>query len=332
MSPPATRHNSWTPDRRQLLKLAAVCAATSIISAVPHVSATAKPTRIVFVHGRGQQGRNPATLKSEWIDALNRGAQTFGRALPGGIEVAFPYYGDALENFARQFDIPLTSDIQTRGGVADDEFLAFQAELAEALRQSAGITDAQVDAEYGPNPKPRGPLNWEWVQAILAAIDKHGGGMNQTTLEIFTRDVFLYTTRAGVRDEIDRIVASQLTEEPTVVVGHSLGTVVAYNILRSDRRSLRVPLLVTVGSPLGLRAIRDQFRPLRFPSPVEAWYNAFDTRDVVALYPLDAANFPVVPGIENNGNVRNHTDNRHGIAGYLDDPAVARQILGALAA
>lgn len=319
-------------DRRQLLKLAAACAVTGIVSALPRASAAAKPTRIVFVHGRGQQDRDPAVLKSEWIDALDRGAQTLGRALPGGIEVAFPYYGDALENFTRQFDIPLTSDIQTKGGLADDEFLAFQAEFAEALRESAGITGAQVDAEYGPNPKPKGPLNWEWVQAILVAIDKHGGGMNQKTLEIFTRDVFLYTTRAGVRDEIDRIVASQLTEEPTVVVSHSLGTVVAYNILRSDRRSLRVPLLVTVGSPLGVRAIRDQFRPLRFPSPVEAWYNAFDSRDVVALYPLDTVNFPVVPGIENNGNVKNHTDNRHGIVGYLDDPAVAKRILSALGA
>jgi hypothetical protein len=42
--------------------------------------------------------------------------------------------------------------------------------------------------------------------------------MSQTALEVFTRDVFLYTTRAGVRDEIDRIVASAMTEQPTVVV------------------------------------------------------------------------------------------------------------------
>ncbi|TMG89654.1 MAG: hypothetical protein E6H76_06410 [Betaproteobacteria bacterium] len=154
--------------------------------------------------------------------------------------------------------------------------------------------------------------------------------MNQKTLEIFTRDVFLYTTRAGVRDEIDQIVAGKLTEQPTVVVSHSLGTVVAYSVLRTDRRSLRVPLFVTVGSPLAVRAVRDQFRPLRSPSSVDAWYNAFDTRDVVALYPLDADNFPVRPAIENNSTVRNHTENRHGIVGYLDNPDVAKRILNAL--
>jgi len=317
-------------DRRQLLKFASACAVSGIVRAGSAAAAATKASKLLLVHGRGQEGQDPALLKSEWIDALNRGAAKLDLALPGGIEVAFPYYGDTLDNFARQLDIPLTSDIQTRGGLGDDEFLAFQANFADSVRQSAGITDDQVDVEYGPNPKPKGPLNWEWVQAILSAIDKHGGGMGQKTLEIFTRDVFLYTTRAGVRDEIDRIVASQMTEEPTVVIGHSLGTVVSYSILRSDRRRLRVPLYVTVGSPLGVRSVRDQFRPLRFPPPVEAWYNAFDDRHVVALYPLDAANFPVQPSIENDGAVKNHTDNRHGIVGYLDDPTVAKRILGAL--
>jgi hypothetical protein len=273
---------------------------------------------------------NPAELKSAWLDALRQGAQSVGRALPSGINVAFPYYGDTLDKFTRDYAIPLTSNIQTRGSKADDEFLVFQAEFAETLRQRAGVTDLQVDAEYGANPKPRGPLNWEWVQAILRALDKHGGGMSQAALESFTRDVFLYTTRAGVRDEIDRIVAGALTEEPTVVVGHSLGSIVAYSVLRSDRRSLRIPLYVTVGCPLGIRSVRDQFRPLRFPSPVKTWFNAFDDRDVVALFPLDRANFPVVPEIENYSMVKNRTENRHGIGGYLDDGAVAKLLLDGL--
>ena len=166
-----------------------------------------------------------------------------------------------------------------------------------------------MDAEYGSNPKPRGPLNWEWVQAILRALDKHGGGMSQTALEVFTRDVFSVHHPTGVRDEIDRIVASAMTEQqPTVVVGHLLGSIVAYHVLRSDSRSLRVPLFLTVGCPLGVRPIRNQFAPLRFPLPVKQWLNAFDTRDVVSLYPLDKTNFPVTPEIENYPKINNSTD------------------------
>ncbi len=52
----------------------------------------------------------------------------------------------------------------------------------------------------------------------------------------------------------------------------------------------------------------------------------------MALFPLDEANFPVTPRIENYALVQNHTDNRHGIIGYLDDRDVAGRILTSLGA
>jgi NAD(P)H-dependent FMN reductase len=317
-------------DRRDLMRHLAAGVASVLAGSWGTAARATRIKRVVFIHGRAQQGRSSDALKTEWMGALGRGAAALGRAVPSDLDLAFPFYGDVLDRFASQFDTPAVSDMQARGSQQDDEFLAFQAEFAEALRKQAGITDAQVDAEYGPNPAPRGPLNWQWVQAILRAIDKNSAGMGQKSLEAFTRDVFLYVTRSGVRDAIDRIVSAALAEEPTVVVSHSLGTVVAYSILRTDRRSLQVPLLVTLGSPLAVRAVRDQFRPLGFPSPVGAWYNAFDTRDVVSLYPLDPENFPVRGPIENFSGVRNHTENRHGIVGYLDNGDVVRHILDAL--
>ena len=317
-------------NRREMLKLASAVALSSIVPVNSVRAANGTVSRLLLVHGRAQQGRDPQSIKKEWLDALNKGARTFGPPISSRVEVALPFYGDILDEYTARLDIPLTSDIHARGSDIQDEFLVFQAQIAEDIRVRAGITDAQIDAEYGSDPQPRGPLNWKWVQAILRAIDKNSPGMNQITLEAFTRDVFLYTTRAGVRDEIDAIVSRELTEQPTLVVGHSLGSVVAYSVLRRETRPIRVPLYVTVGSPLGVRAVRDNYRPLRRPAAIGEWYNAFDTRDVVALYPLDGHNFPVQPAIENNSTVKNHTDNRHGISGYLDDTAVARRIMGKL--
>ena len=57
---------------------------------------------------------------------------------------------------------------------------------------------------------------------------------------------------------------------------------------------------------------------------MKRWLNAYDTRDMVALKPLDSAHFPIHPPIHNKGDANNHTENRHGIIGYLDDPDVAR--------
>lgn len=140
----------------------------------------------------------------------------------------------------------------------------------------------------------------------------------------FLRDVYLYVKIDTVRNAIDKIVADALKPDTAVVVGHSLGTVVAYNVLGAAGH--KVPLYVTVGSPLGLRAIHNALTPISNPVGPKGWYNAFDKHDIVALYPLDKANFNVNPAIANNPSVQNWTPNKHSIAGYLDDAAVAKAV------
>lgn len=315
--------------RRALLRTACailIASASGVSVAQP---GTARVKKLLFIHGRGQGGSNAETLKAQWLASLARGAQKAHLSVPAGLDVSFPFYGDQLDGFVNGTQLPLTTQAHARGDLPDD-YLQFQGEVAEQIRQGANISDEQVQAEYGPNPQPQGPLNWPWVQAILRAIDKHGGGINMQTLQLFTRDVYLYVTRADVHDAINHTVASALTEEPTMIVAHSLGTVVAYNILTTDLRKLQVSTFVTVGCPLGVRAIRERLRPLHYPRPAKSWFNAFDTRDVVALYPLDGVNFPIAPPVENDDAVRNGTSNRHGIDGYLSDQTVATRIVQGL--
>jgi hypothetical protein len=315
-------------NRRHFLSVASAGIATVV--ARKSFATDDKPARLVLVHGRSQQGLDPKVLKATWLDTLKQGAAKTNRTLPTQLDVAFPFYGDKLDEFARQFEIPLTTDIQTKGSGVDSDFLNFQADVAEQMRSKAGISDAQVQNEFGTNPTEKGPQNWAWVQAIIRAIDRNAGSVSQSFIEKFMRDVYLYTSRAGVQDAIDNIVAAEIDESPCVVIGHSLGSVVAYHVLRTDRRTLNVRALVTVGAPLGIRAVRDRFRPIGFPAKVNGWYNGYDPKDVVALYPLDRVNFPINPSVENYGGVLNATDNRHGIVGYLNDPDVAKHVLDAL--
>ena len=287
------------------------------------------PKRLVFVHGRGQQGRTTGELKKGWLDAFEGGAGN--RKLPTDIDVFLPFFGDTLQKFVDEFNAGTSKDIQERGQPSD-EYLEFQYAVAEQLRKNAKISDAQIEAEYGNDPKPRGPQNWAWVQAIARALDRNSPGIGETTLEAFTTDVFLYVKRRAVRDAVNKVVADVLNDKPTVIVAHSLGTIVAYNILRSSKSSTQVPLLVTLGSPLALRAVREVLEPIVFPDKVGSWYNAFDTRDIVSLYSLDPENFPITgtsKTIENNPGLRNETDNRHGISGYLNKPAVVSRVLDA---
>ncbi|WP_282127118.1 alpha/beta hydrolase [Roseobacter litoralis] len=268
-------------------------------------------------------------MLQEWTGALLEGAWAAGVELPADLEIVLPFYGDALDEVVREFELPLTSEITTRGDAFQDEFLLFQEEIVSEIRASQGITDQQIDEIYGNNPRERAPWNWEWVQAIIKAIDRHTPSVSQGFLETFMRDVFIYLQSSGARSIIDGIVMERLDARPTIVVAHSLGTVVMYNILRNTS-ALNTPLFVTLGSPLGIRAIQRRFRPLRYPANVGPWINAFDERDVVALNPLDQQSFPVMPQIANINNIDNQTDNRHGIVGYLDKSEVALPILDAL--
>lgn len=118
-----------------------------------------------------------------------------------------------------------------------------------------------------------------------------------------------------------------------VIVSHSLGTVVAYNTLLGRTGAfpnVRVPLFVTLGSPLGMNTVKSRLRPHTFPPQVGAWYNAMDEDDFVALHPLNKKHFNTGHTIENHTKVDNWTDNQHSIGGYLDDPQVAKRIYDAV--
>lgn len=289
-------------------------------------------TRLVFVHGRAQENKDSIALKAEWVDAfkagLNKGQLTY--ALTDD-RVRFPYYGQTLYDLVS--GAATVAEVVVRGTGPDRGEQEFQQAFVEELQKKLGIADAEVDAVLGQDVKSRGVLNWEWVQGILQVVDQKVPGASGASIALATRDVYQYLKNPGVRDTIDSGVRQAMQPGvPTVVVSHSLGTVVAYNLLRREGKSQGwdVPLFVTLGSPLGVKAIKSALSPIEFPGCVGRWFNAMDERDVVALYPLTPDRFDVDPAIENKTDVRNHTENRHGIAGYLDDADVAKRIFQAL--
>ena len=309
-------------DRRQFCLLSAAAAA---LAASPALAAA---NRIVFVHGRAQGGVNAGELKQSWVASLSAALDKKERKLPASIDIRFPYYGDELDRLVAELQLPLASGITARGD-GTDPLLEFQAKLVDEMLQEAEVPDALVDAEYGDNPKPRGPWNWEWVQASLRALDRHTG-LGKHVVEQFTRDVYLYLNSSRVRTAINTIVGQDFTGDNTIIVAHSLGTVVTYDLLRTSSSAVTVPLLLTLGSPLGIRSIRNAFRPLKRPQNLGRWVNCYDDRDYVALYPLDEKHFALNPAIENYAGVKNNDPGRHSVLDYLANERVSDEILAAV--
>jgi len=287
-------------------------------------------TRILFVHGRSQQGKSSDQLREEWLPALKRGLQSIERTISDDIELDFPFYGDVLDKIAKGMDLPLDAETKAKGGNIDAQYLAFRHSILEQIRKNANITVEQVDADFDDKVVDKGPMNWEWVHRVLRALDKHTPGLRDSVLDQFLRDVYIYLSNNAVRFKINDMVEEAITDKDTIVIGHSLGSVVAYDVLVKTNKNIKAPVFITLGSPLGIKGISTKLQPITNPTNCKHWFNAFDERDIVALNPLDAKYFGVSPAIENKSDVNNHTDNRHSIGGYLDDTEVAKKIVSAL--
>jgi pimeloyl-ACP methyl ester carboxylesterase len=287
--------------------------------------------RLLFVHGIGQGGKKPADLEKAWIDTLRTGYKNASLLFPDSLSVDFPFYGDALDARVAKSKLPLPQDITPKGGAAPSPYEEFLRNSLEEMKESANISDAEVAAEAGPIPAAeKGIQNWRLTQALARVIDKRLPNFTSHTIERYLRDVYLYVSNRNVAREINAIVESKLTDEPTVVVGHSLGSVVAYRVLLEQGAKVKLRRYITVGSPLGIRTISSQLGVLKYPTAELNWYNAYDGGDIVALNPLKDPWFKTEPAITNYSGVRNATDNQHGIIGYLNDVTVAKCIAEAL--
>lgn len=283
--------------------------------------------RLLLIHGRAQGKKNSEILSKEWVAALKEGYLKNGLEFSETIAVDVPFYGKKLDEFTQQASMPTSASVVAKGPGQDREYEQFLQSVLQEMKQNFELSDADVAQNYdGTDTAEKGIQNWAWVQALVRTIDKKFTRATDFTIETFLTDVYLYVNKPAVTRAIDTVVEKSLTSEPTIVVGHSLGSVVAYNVLCNNINNLNVVSFITVGSPLGIKMISSKLGLLKNPSPANGWYNAYDERDVVALNPLDNKYFPTTPEIVNNNSVKNQTDNRHGIAGYLNDSNIAAQI------
>ena len=275
--------------------------------------------KLIFIHGREQESFEAEDLKKIWTDTLNEGLKKNGLTLPKDVTIEFPYFGKLLKSMADNPDAIPFEDIATRDLlnilISEDEF------LHDYLNEVLGHVDTSHE---------RGLLNNETVQNLFERIDQIGF-LGDLSLKKFTKDVYLYLTHSGIRKRINETILEKMDANPCVVIGHSLGSIVSYDVLKTNPK-LKVNKLITIGSPLGISSIRKHLAPpVGMPECVKnGWFNAYDERDFVALKPLDALSFPFKPPILNKNDVINPTDNRHGIIGYLNDKVVAKTIYEAL--
>ena len=239
--------------------------------------------QIVLIHGIGQQASTVKEQEAAWLPSLVKGvlasghpdaaavaariAASTGQNRPPLARMAF--YGDLYLPTGTQGEAPASPAAQAladdfaaallaRAAVSDDPRLA--AEAANALRQA----DPDRNGAQGLGARIRGAgavLDGNaWLTArIFGALQKAWPDLLQVTR---------YLTEDDLRTAAQAKVAALLDEDTQLVIGHSLGSVLAWEACRAPDRPL--PVLVTLGSPLGLDTVvypRLRPQPPAWPRP-----------------------------------------------------------------
>ena len=250
---------------------------------------------IVYVHGIGNKPVE-STLKCQWDHSL------FG--FDAGARTRLAYWVN------REY-YPLPTDATCGSGDTTDieegptgRALSVAAHLAQTSLEdeAAALTSNQTqrDAlvriakridEQEVEPRPEGPRAAGVQGYILPLPPALRLWITRKLTRAFIRDVhdylFVPQRRALMRESL--LERMQPGGGPFIVIGHSQGSMIAFDVLSDlDPNKYRVPLFVTIGSPLGITEVQDQVKillrksRLTVPRCVQRWLNVCDPGDPVA--------------------------------------------------
>jgi len=168
--------------------------------------------------------------------------------------------------------------------ITDDwEKKLLEAWWREAATVEEGVPGLEAETKVIRTPR--------FVQRALNALSQSRffAGIAERAFIFDLKQVRSYLRDQAIRQAVRERVEQALTPETRVMVGHSLGSVVAYECLCAHPE-WPVTTFVTLGSPLGItNLVFDRLRPPpvdglgAWPGGVKRWVNVADGGDVVAL-------------------------------------------------
>lgn len=272
-------------------------AALSLVGFAPSAKPAQRPV-VVLVHGRGHLEDDSAALRRRWKRDLDSALASVG--MPGlrDEDVRLAWYADILD--------PESSTSCVMTTEASEDSLDFGL-LARGFFGS--------------------------LTSVLAKEESRGlRGLIGDMLYVVDG-----SKRCAAEHRVGSVIESAAREKrPVVVVAYSLGSLVAFGYLNSrapiaDAPDLR---LITLGSPLGVRELRELMLgelgdTLRVPRGVSAWENVYDPYDMFSA-PLER--IVSAKGVRDRVAETTSSNDSHQIDRYLRDRATGAALARALCA
>jgi subtilisin family serine protease len=307
----------------------------------------ANPARtIIYVHGIGNKPE-PSILKCQWDRAL------FHFDLGERSRLAYwcnrAYYPEPSSGTCASGDLVTTEQLSgppalgARALGLGDALPDYVAEITEDERAQRTLLAIarQMDRDPAADPDTARAMRARQVEARISPFPKPvRQWLTRRLTGALLRDVndlfFVEERRELMRRSLrERLEAGG---GPFVVIGHSQGSMIAYDVLcsmSSEKSPPDVALFVTVGSPLGIREVQDQLeiltkqKKLAVPSCVRAWLNVADPLDPVAFDKRLKSDFAATNGVRIEDELEWNPDSPrhpHSGSGYLRTEAVRRAV------
>ena len=284
---------------------------------------------IIGVHGLSNKPAE-AQLADWWLRSINDGLGAVGAASLPAARFKLAYWADLMyaapDTDPEPYTEPATDVVDDEPSRLIDIGRAFFSDIIGRFgdRQQQATDSERIE---GIKNAVRGKV----VEDLAAYYDDGS--------KIRFGDSTGMPTRSALRAVLGELIDQHRTDE-LLIIGHSMGSIIAYDVLRSLRDSgVKVQHLVTIGSPLGLSNVKLKTRtewdgkdgPFVPEVLTKGWANFSDRKDMVcADLTLDgeympSGGFGVEDQYVSNGYFH-EKHNHHKSYGYLRTPGVARYL------
>lgn len=292
---------------------------------------------IIGIHGLGNKP-SKKILEKWWLRAIREGLYKMGKPT-GEIRFEMVYWADII------YDHPLDYRIKDPDHelYLDEPYRHsprfFKKKENNATRkQILDYIEKQLDKLFLNNDLS---LNYSFISdAIIHSYFRDLEAYYQDELDGHSDE----STRSLIRHRVQEVIEKYRSDE-IMIIAHSMGSIVAYDVLTFHLPDMAIDTLVTIGSPLGLPLVQSRIAAelnlrhatklvLKTPPSIQRyWYNFSDLQDRVSMiYDLTGNFDPNLNGVKvSNSTVFNDYKNKgkanhHKSFGYLRTVEMAEVI------
>ncbi len=213
----------------------------------------------------------------------------------------------------RRIDVPVADDIAGSSGNFDIASWTydFYGQHRDINLDAAAI-DAVIEQKEATYDDIAEATKWtrrltRWIYTLGDMLPFLIPHIASERMEVHLRDLLRYERNRDSITERTRnlvkipLLAAAGSDRPILLIGHSMGSVIAYDTLweltHKQGNPVQIDLFLTMGSPLGQRYVQkmlsghDQTGKKRYPGNIRRWKNLTAVGDLTAIDPVLADDF-----------------------------------------